>query len=224
MAPDILLVEDNQDLREEVAAFLRYKKFEVREFGQIADARDALDRKTPHAAIIDVFLPDGSGLSLLEDLRDKAPSCLKMILSARSDINIKLEAYKQGADNYLLKPIDMRELVALLDASLKRVPAEDLAAWVLNSESLTITGPQGDERSLTLQEASVLKTLARGKDKFSSRRDLIAGLGHDFMSYDEQRLEALFSRLRKKLAPIGGNPLKAAHGRGYVFTEKLMLR
>jgi len=224
MAPDILLVEDNEDLREEVAAFLRYRHYEVRDFGQVADAREAVDAKTPNAAIIDVFLPDGSGLSLLETLRDKAPTCVKMILSARSDINLKLEAYKQGADNYLLKPIDMRELVALLDASFKRVPAHELSAWMLNSDSLTISGPNGDEKTLTLQEACLLKALARGKDRFATRKDLIASLGHDYLSYDEQRLEALVSRLRKKLIPLGGNPLKAAHGRGYVFTERLMLR
>jgi DNA-binding response OmpR family regulator len=224
VAPDILLVEDNEDLREEVAAFLRFRDFEVRDFGQIGEARESLDRKTPNAAIIDVFLPDGSGLSLLEPLRAKAPSCVKMILSARSDISLKLEAYSQGADNYLLKPIDVRELAALLDASFRRVPAQELAAWMLNSESLTITGPRGDERSLTLQEAALLKTLAKGKDRFATRKDLILGLGYDFMCYDEQRLEALVSRLRKKLSPLGGNPLKAAHGRGYVFTEKLMLR
>ncbi len=224
MMPDVLLVEDNEDLREEVAAYLRYRQFEVRDFGQLAEARASVAAKTPQVAIIDVFLPDGSGLSLLETLKLQAPSCLKMILSARSDINLKLEAYRQGADNYLLKPLDMRELVALLDASFRRVPAQDLSAWVLNSDSLTISGPAGEERKLTLQEASLLKTLARGKDKFASRKELIAGLGYDLGSYDEQRLEALVSRLRKKLTPLGGNPLKAAHGRGYVFTERLMLR
>jgi DNA-binding response OmpR family regulator len=224
MMPDVLLVEDNDDLREEVAAFLRFRQFAVRDFRQLSEARASIAAKTPQVAIIDVFLPDGSGLSLLDTLREHAPSCLKMILSARSDINLKLEAYRHGADNYLLKPIDMRELVALLDASFRRVPAQDLAAWVLNADSLTISGPDGGERTITLQEASLLKALARGKDKFASRKDLIGAIGYDPGSYDEQRLEALVSRLRKKLVPLGGNPIKAAHGRGYVFTERLMLR
>ena len=223
--PDVLLVEDDKDLREEVATFLRFRQFAVRECGHLSEAHDAVRRQAPQAAIIDVMLPDGSGIALLDTLRTHAPGCAAVMLSARGEIDVKLDAYNAGADNYLVKPIDLRELAALVSAAVRRQPAESpTSSWYLETGTLQATSPSGDSVTLTLQESSLMSTLALSKGHFASRRDLIEALGHDYFRYDEQRLEALVSRLRKKLAPIGGNPLKAAHGKGYVFTHRLEVR
>jgi DNA-binding response OmpR family regulator len=74
---------------------------------------------------------------------------------------------------------------------------------------------------LSLQEITILKVLAVAPDRFATRRSLVEALGHNYLAYDEQRLEAMISRLRKKIVPLGDNPIKAAHGRGYVFTQTL---
>lgn len=178
-------------------------------------------RRLPWA--LDVLLPDGSGLTLLPLIETSAPHCAKLILSARSEIDLKLDAYQRGAWSYLVKPIDLRELVSLLDATLKRQGPVERGGWILATESLEIQGPRGASCTLTLQEAALLRVLALGKDRFASRRALIESLGHNHIDYDEQRLEAMISRLRRKLAPLGDNPIKAEHGRGYVFTQALRL-
>jgi len=89
MAPDILLIEDDPDLREEVATFLRYSNFEVRECAGVAQAASAIRERRPDAALIDVLLPDGSGLALLPILRTEAPQCVNLMLSARFELQLK---------------------------------------------------------------------------------------------------------------------------------------
>lgn len=223
MAPDILLIEDDPDLREEVATFLRYSSFAVRECAGVTQAASAIRERRPDAALIDVLLPDGSGLALLPILRSEAPQCVNFMLSARFELQLKLDAYRQGADNYLVKPIDPRELVALLNAVIARVPAGSKGAWIIENDSPTLRGPNGLTQTLSLQEITILKVLAAAPDRFATRRSLVEALGHNYFSYDEQRLEAMISRLRKKIAPLGENPIKAAHGRGYVFTQTIKM-
>lgn len=223
MAPDILLVEDDPDLREEVATFLRFNGFSVRESAGVAQAAHEVRSRKPDIALIDVLLPDGSGLALLPILRSEAPHCINMMLSARFELALKLDAYRQGADNYLAKPVDPRELVALLNAALARIPSGQRGCWTVENDSLTVQGPNGLTQTLTLQEVTLLREFAQAENHFVTRRKLVQALGHDYLAYDEQRLEAMISRLRKKLAPLGENPLKAAHGRGYVFTQTIRL-
>jgi two-component system OmpR family response regulator len=223
MTTDILLVEDDQDLREEVAAFLRYRGFGVRECGSVAEAAAKVRETPPRATILDVLLPDGSGLSLLPVLRSEFPQCVNLVLSARSEIALKLDAFAWGADGYLVKPVDLRELVAQLNAIFKRVTNEPLPGWIVQLGAPIISGPRGASLTVSLQEASLLRVMAASRDQFATRRELIEALGHDYLEYDEQRLEAMISRLRRKLAPLGDNPIKAEHGRGYVFTQPIRL-
>jgi len=145
------------------------------------------------------------------------------MLSARFELQLKLDAYRQGADNYLVKPIDPRELVAILNAAMTRLPSGSKGTWIIESDSPTLRGPNGLSQTLSLQEIAILKVFAAAPDRFATRRALVEALGHNYLAYDEQRLEAMISRLRKKIAPLGENPVKAAHGRGYVFTQALKL-
>ncbi len=223
MPDDILLVEDDLDLREEVAAFLRFRGFSVRECGSVAAAASVIRSTPPRAAILDIVLPDGAGLSLLPLLRESAPQCVNLILSARSELPLKLDAYGAGADGYLVKPVDLRELAAQLTAILQRLGRTSTQPWILTTDALSVTGPRGASAALTLQEASLLRLLARSERQFATRREIVEALGHDYIEYDEQRLEAMISRLRRKLTAIGDNPIKAEHGRGYVFNQPLSL-
>lgn len=161
--------------------------------------------------------------SILSTSSVNAPHCRKLVLSARSDLDLKLEAYRRGADAYLIKPIDLQELAALIQASLKR--AEPLAPenhWSIDTAALRLRGPRGETVSVSLQEARVLTLMAESVRHFASRRDLIEAMGFEHSQYDEQRLEAMISRLRRKLTPLGDKPIKAVHGQGYVFTQKIV--
>ncbi|MEN9760221.1 MAG: hypothetical protein RI906_47 [Pseudomonadota bacterium] len=220
---DVLLVEDNDDLREEIAAFLEFRQFSVKSCERLESARQAVHDRPPRLAVIDLFLPDGSGLDLIDVIGQRAPHCRKLVLSARSDLDLKLEAYRRGADAYLIKPIDLQELAALIQASLKR--AEPLAPenhWSIDTAALRLRGPRGETVSVSLQEARVLTLMAESVRHFASRRDLIEAMGFEHSQYDEQRLEAMISRLRRKLTPLGDKPIKAVHGQGYVFTQKIV--
>lgn len=222
-AEDVLLVEDNDDLREEIAAFLEFRQLSVRSCERLESAQRAVDHHPPRLAIIDLFLPDGSGLDLIDLLGQRAPQCRKLVLSARGDLDLKLEAYRRGADAYLIKPIDLQELTALIQASLKRVEEPALKThWSIDTASLRLRNPNGEAIDLSLQEARVLTHMADSERHFASRRALIEAMGFDHTQYDEQRLEAMISRLRRKLAPLGDKPIKAVHGQGYVFTQKIV--
>ena len=117
---DLLLIDDDQELCELLSSWLGQEGFQVRACHDGLSARRALAEAAPAAVVLDVMLPDGSGLELLKQLRNDHPDLPVLMLSARGEPLDRILGLELGADDYLAKPCDPRELTARLRAVLRR--------------------------------------------------------------------------------------------------------
>ncbi len=117
---ELLLIDDDRELCELLGTWLVQEGFSVRASHDGAQARRALAEQTPDAVVLDVMLPDGSGLELLKQLRGDHPDLPVLMLSARGEPLDRILGLELGADDYLAKPCDPRELTARLRAVLRR--------------------------------------------------------------------------------------------------------
>ena len=215
----ITLVEDEPDLRAEVASFLTGRGHQVLAVANVKSL-DALPNPGD-VAVIDVMLPDGNGLDAVAALRQRSPEMGVVMLTALGRLQDKVSAYACGADNYLVKPVDFLELGAVVDALCRRVSPH----WRLNLMRQSLSAPGQSELPLYTQETRLLEALARQPGKTLSRRSLVEFMGHDWLNYDERRLDTMISRLRKRWREHAGSelPLRTEHRGGYRFEVTLAL-
>jgi len=127
---ELLLIDDDQELCELLTSWLSQEGFQVRACHDGLSARKALADSAPAAVVLDVMLPDGSGLELLKQLRNDHPELPVLMLSARGEPLDRILGLELGADDYLAKPCDPRELTARLRAVLRRShPAAVSTSW-----------------------------------------------------------------------------------------------
>ena len=222
----ILVVEDNRDILANLADYLSLKGYTV------DCAQDGLSglhlAATEHydLIVLDVMLPDGSGLELLKQLRGDHPDLPVLMLSARGEPLDRILGLELGADDYLAKPCDPRELTARLRAVLRRThPAQPSAQMQLGDLSLNLTRGvaqiDGQEISLTLSESRILEALLRQPGEPLDKQALAQlALGRKLTLYDRS-LDMHVSNLRKKLGshPDGSPRILALRGRGYYYSH-----
>ncbi|MEA3642347.1 MAG: response regulator transcription factor [Lamprobacter sp.] len=220
------IIEDNLDYRRELVFHLRRAGFEI---VLESDGHNIDQQVAQHPAdllILDLGLPDEDGLSIARRLRAQTPQLGIVILTARGALDDRLLGLEQGADAYLVKPVDFRELVAVLDSVQRRLTAHaeaPAASWCCQPHTLTLIDPEGRCFSLTASEAAVLAVLAQQAPEIASRESLAHALGHDEQDYDYRRLELTISRLRRKIQPDATQAplIRAARGRGYLFAAAI---
>ena len=220
----ILLVEDNERLAEFIATGLKSAGFVMDIFGTVADAEAAFDSVPYHAVILDLGLPDGDGLDLLKQLRARGAVCPMMVLTARDGINDRVLGLNAGADDYLLKPFAMEELVARLRAMLRR-PGAALSI-LLSSGALTFdtigreVRVQGELIPMPRREMEMLEHLLRRAGKVIPKRVLEESLYGFEDDVSSNTVEVLVSRLRKRLQSIGaGITVHTLRGIGYMLAD-----
>ncbi|MDR2016050.1 MAG: response regulator, partial [Burkholderiales bacterium] len=162
-SPTLTLVDDDQELCELLAGWLAQDGFAVRCCHETRSALASLRDHLPDAVILDVMLPDGSGLELLKTLRESYPSLPVLMLSARGEPLDRILGLELGADDYLAKPCDPRELTARLRALLRRRIAAHGAASadepaILTFDDVTLH-PQRGTVTLRGQSANIVLTL-----------------------------------------------------------------
>jgi DNA-binding response OmpR family regulator len=177
--------------------------------------------------VLDLGLPLEDGLFIARRLRQQQPVLGIVMLTARGSLDDRLAGLEEGADAYLVKPVDMRELVGTLHSVLRRltVVAPPSEAWLLYPDTLSIGSPSGELVALTATEMNLLKCLAEAAPDPVSRETLAAAMGHPEPDFDYRRLEVAFSRLRKKIDTTLAveSPIRSARGRGYVFAAPVRL-
>jgi two-component system, OmpR family, response regulator len=213
----ILLLEDDTILREELTFFLVELGHCVLEAGTLAEF-DPLIPATD-VAIIDILLPDGDGFEAVVRMRAARPSSGVIILTACGALADKVHGFSVGADHYLLKPICLEELSAILRALLRRVSS----GWQLYLKERCLSSPEGQSCALSPLEMVLFDLLSRQPDQRLSRQILVTALGHHWMDYDVRRLEKLVSRLRQRWKVETGQllPLKTVHRYGYSFGAEI---
>lgn len=201
----ILIVEDTLDLAEGVIAHLSRSGITCDHATTIEDARDCRAVQRYDAVILDINLPDGSGLSLLRDMRAAADRTPVLMLTALASVDDRVEALDQGADDYLGKPFDQRELEARLRALIRRDAARKeetitlgSLTYVLKDRSAVLDGRALD---LTRREAALLDTLIRHQGQYVSKTRLYDSLyGFDDADVGVNAIELYIARLRKRFA------------------------
>jgi two-component system phosphate regulon response regulator PhoB len=226
-AGKILIVEDEVPIREMIAFHLVRAGFETVEAGDCRGARQMLADERPDLALIDWMLPDMSGLELTRTLkREQGFEDLGIImLTARADEYDKIAGLEGGADDYITKPFAPRELIARIQAVLRRsqsVNDEVLRAGVLELDAAghrVVAG--GSEIRLGPTEYRLLRFLMAHPDRVFSRTQLLDRVWGANVYVEERTVDVHIRRLRKALAEQGADAyIQTVRGAGYRFSER----
>ena len=231
MAEDahILVVDDDARLRALLSRYLAGEGFRVTTAETATEARDKLRFMHPDMLVLDVMMPGENGLTLTESLRREQGSEMPvLLLTARGAPEDRIAGFEAGADDYLGKPFEPRELVLRIRALLRRAPAQPetpqgpvrLGALRFDIERGELSGPDGVMR-LTGGEVALLTALARNPNGVLSREEIAATLGMD--EAGERAIDVQVTRLRRKIETDPREPrfLHTVRGRGYVLKPGL---
>lgn len=217
-----LLVEDDENLRHGLAAAMRAAGWQVDESADGAEGLYLAEETAPDVAIVDLGLPGMSGMELITALRAEGRDLPVLILTARDSWQDKVAGLKAGADDYMVKPFHPEELLARLEALVRRA-----SGW---SQPVLDFGPlkfepatqrvelEGKPVELTSFEYRLLEYLVLRAGQVVSRSELIDRLYDQDYDRDSNTVEVFVGRLRRKLDPAGTlRPIETLRGRGYRF-------
>ncbi|HLS19369.1 MAG TPA: response regulator transcription factor [Paracoccaceae bacterium] len=221
-APRLLIVEDDAEIAEFLAAGLAAEGYDVvtRPSGRdlIATVRDGRFA----VVILDRMLPDAEGAELCQRLRAAGENVMVLMLTARDALDDKLEGLRAGADDYMTKPFAFEELLARLEVLLRRTgmaasPLDEIIVGDIRLDLFLRTGQRrGQELGLTATEFKLLRFLAENANRVVSRPDILRAVwGYDFDPHTNI-VEVYVAYLRKKLDQAGPpNALQTVRGFGY---------
>lgn len=214
----LLIVEDTADLADALARHLRGEGHAIDVVATAEDAAAALGVAEYSAVLLDLGLPDGSGLDLLRAERARGNRTPILIATARDRISERIAGLDAGADDYIVKPFDLGEVEARIRAHARRASAAgatqvDIGALRIDISAARVYGPSGEIR-LTAREWSVLELLVSARGRVRSR----AALEEALYAFDDEiagnAVEVYVSRLRSKL---GAGVIETRRGLGYLI-------
>lgn len=220
--PGVLVCDDEQQILRALRVILRDAGYQALPASTAEEALDVAAVHRPDAAIIDLVLPDGDGVEVCRRLREWSDMPV-IVLSAVGDEDAKVRALAAGADDYVTKPFGPRELVARIEANLRRTaPGPDEA--VISVDGLEVDLPRrtvrvrGDEVHLTPTEFDLLRLLVRNRGRLMTHRNLLASVWGVGYADDTQVLRAHVANLRRKIEPPDGpHYIRTDPGVGYRF-------
>jgi len=221
----VLVIDDEQAILDLLEMILKREQFQVAVANNGRTALALFDSFKPDIVILDLMLPDISGHDLCKEITKRRKTPIVM-LTAKDDIVDKVLGLELGADDYITKPFDTRELIARVKAVLRRVEKYDeLPTKIVQHYDLTIdlenriVKKNGINIELTLKEYELLEVFARNPQKVFSREELLQkAWGYDFMG-DTRAVDICITRLRKKIEEDSSNPkhIITVYGFGYRF-------
>lgn len=216
------MVEDEHELNATIVSYLNLSGFAASGVGSRSAADAWLGAHRCDLAVLDLGLPDGDGLDLARVLSD-GDRCGVVLMTARGRLDDRLQGYQAGAVQYLVKPVDLRELVAVLGAVGRQRGQDAVAGWMLDALAWRLVAPGGRDVALTRSELAFLAALAERPGQAVGRAAIIERLGVPADSYDPRRMEIMVRRLRAKVdARTGGTlPVETVHAVGYAFTAPI---
>lgn len=226
----IIVVEDDLEQLEELIFILNLADHQALGAVSAAALEEHLVSNRPDIVLLDYNLPDATGVEIATRLRQQFGQELGIVMvTARGQGVDRVECRRAGANDYLVKPINFTELLAVIENLLAYVkpgwPGSQ-SVWQICPDELLVVPPGKEGIGITFQESLLLMAFAKAPDQLASREDLIRALGHEAHAYDERSLEATASRIRKKLPvlPDGRSPLQAVRGVGYKFLQQLTIK
>lgn len=221
----LLLVEDNRDLSQLLITALGASGYRVDAAASASQAMDALAARRYSVVVLDLGLPDQDGLTVLRSMRKRSDVTPVLVLTARSGVQDRVKSLRAGADDYVVKPFDTEELVARLEAILRR--QRNLTGNTLRSGDVTLDTESGQltvgdsAMFLPPREFSLLEILMRHSGRVVTKRrveDQLFGLA---AAIGSNAVEVYVHRLRKLLVDAGANiEIHTVRGVGYLVSEK----
>ena len=227
----LLLVDDEEDFRTPIASILSGSGMEVVEAGSAQQMDTLLQAggEAPDVVLLDINLPDESGLQVVCRLK-KQHDCSVVMLSAYGEVEQRIEGLKQGADYYLSKPVDVRELQAVIHNLYQRkqsIPDSSIpcSCWALDVTKWELMTPDEELHLLSQSEFQLLSALAATPGNPVTRKKLYEALGVNEYAPNSRGLDIQVSRLRRRFTTATYTiPLKTVHSVGYAFTEPVQVR
>ena len=230
-AQHIAVLDDEVDITRLLATYLSSHGFRVSQFHAGHALMTAMSADPPALVLLDLGLPGEDGFAIARQLREHW-QCGLVIVTGRGDAVDKVVGLEVGADDYVTKPFDLRELLARIKAVLRRVAPQPAApalagrsrlrfagGWLLDTAARRLSDPSGSELALTGGEFDLLCTFAQHPGRVLSRDFLLeATRGREAAPFD-RTIDVQVGRLRRKLEPEAAEPqiIKSVRGAGYIF-------
>lgn len=233
----IYILEDDVDIAAVYARALKAEGYSTELFEDLSGFTQRIRDASPALCIIDLGLPDGSGLSVLRDLLSER-GLATIIVTGRGGLDDKLKGLDYGADDYIVKPVEPLELAARVKTVLRRInqrqqarrqttakPAQselaEFAGWRVDFASYQLISPDNGVTTLSKADAQILRAFLEAQGRVLSREfllDLCVSAGDE--NYD-RAIDVRVSRLRKKLKDDSRSPthIRTVYGAGYVFAS-----
>lgn len=221
----ILIIEDEQTISRVLAVYLKHDGYEVIQAFDGAQGIEAFMQEEPHLVLLDVMLPGMDGWEVLKEIR-KHSSCPVIMLTALGDIDYRLKGLNQGADDYITKPFVGEEVVARVNAVLRRTPyvldtdnTKQFGSLKINMDSHVVT-VSGESVVLTPKDLSLLIFLSQRPNRTFTREDLIENVwGIDYDGSD-RAVDLAVKRIRQSLSgwPASQGEIRTLRGLGYQFS------
>ena len=231
-APLVLLVDDEATLREPLAEYLTGQGFRVSEAESAASARTALLNHAPDIALVDIMMPGEDGLSLTRHLIESRDVPV-ILLTARGEATDRIVGLEIGADDYVTKPFEPRELVARIRSVLRRSsrpaqpqggePVYEFEGWQLDPVKRRLTDPDGASVSISTAEFRMLRAFLDHPLSVMSRDRLLDMVqGREAQLFD-RAVDNQVSRLRRKIEADSRDPqfIQTVRGGGYRFAAEV---
>jgi DNA-binding response OmpR family regulator len=231
----ILVIDDDSQLTAFLKRFLDKQGFQTQTAGTAAEARSLLHSGTYALVVLDLILPDGDGLEIAGEIRHASRTPVIM-LTARDEVYDRIVGLEIGADDYVTKPYEPRELLARIRSVLRRSatpdPQDDSEkAQIIRFVGLELSLAQrrltnlskGQVIALTNTEFTLLSALIEHAGVVLSRMAIMDALYGNSITVTDRAIDAHVARLRRKIDPKDGNAslIRAVHGQGYVFATEL---
>ena len=229
LQPHILVIEDNLTTRMRLVSYLRQLQYRVSEAGDAQHAEAILAQDPADVLIVDINLDGKDGLDITREQRARSNAGI-ILLTARTDQVDRIVGLELGADDYITKPFDPRELAARVKNLVRRVQegragavAETrsftLGAWTVDVEARRVLDTDGQDVVLTKSEFDLLQQFARLPGTVLTRSRLMQVISHREWNADDRTVDVLVGRLRRKLSAHSRPPgsITTVHGEGYMF-------
>ena len=220
----LLIVEDNRRLAELIGTSLKEQAFVVDSVANVGAASAALRLASYDLILLDLALPDADGEIILRSLRASGQPTPVLVMTARADVVHRVRVLNEGADDYLVKPFTLEELLARVRALLRRPPQftghVHQAGNVVDSQSL-IAQVDGRAVDLPRLEFAVLAALMKSQGCLLPKKKLEDAVYSFDSEVTPNALEAVISRLRRRLEALGANvTITSMRGLGYILTPE----